>query len=97
MWTCIVADWDTYGDNDPKFDVREFELKSDAVDQAIEAMGSCDRGQARYGLCDHFAHAAQTQRFGCIIVACLFEGTLSKSELVAAYPKMKCSVGYCDC
>lgn len=98
MWTCIVATWDNLFDEKPKFDVQEFKRKDDAVEHAIEAMGvCCDRGRARYGLRDHSEHT--TQKFGSceIIVARLFEGALSKSELVAVYPDMKWNVGYHDC
>jgi len=97
MWTSIVAEWDNYEEDEPKFDVKEFEFKIDAVDYAIEAMKCCDRNRARYGLCHDHARATQTSHVVTTIVARLFEGTLSKSELVAAYPKMKWNVGYHEC
>lgn len=97
MWTCIIAKWETLGDGEPTFEVEEFHTKAGAEDHALKAFPFCCQDGARQGLCNDSNRATQTTFMFVTTVARIFEGSLSKGELVAAYPKMKWNVGYTDC
>lgn len=97
MWTCIIAKWDKHDEDKTTFEVEEFHTKAAAEAHALEAFPSYCHDSARHGLCNDHMHATQRVFLSETTVARIFEGTLSKGELVAAYPKMKWNVGYCDC